>query len=90
MEVSGEIHAPANFTPQGKSPRYPLDRRLGEEEEEKSCTAGTRTRAVHPVAPHYVYWAIPVSQLLLKCRINVAQDGDEWWGLVISGPVRGG
>jgi hypothetical protein len=28
MEVSGQLHAPAAL-PQGKSPRYPLDRRLG-------------------------------------------------------------
>jgi hypothetical protein len=29
MEVSGQFHAPASFPPGGKSPRYPLDRRLG-------------------------------------------------------------
>jgi hypothetical protein len=29
MEVSGQFHAPATLTP-GKSPRHPLDRRLGE------------------------------------------------------------
>jgi len=28
MEVSGQLHAPAALPP-GKSPRYPLDRRLG-------------------------------------------------------------
>jgi hypothetical protein len=28
MEVSGQLHAPATL-PQGKSPQYPLDRRLG-------------------------------------------------------------
>jgi hypothetical protein len=28
MEVSGQFHAPAAL-PQGKSPLYPLDRRLG-------------------------------------------------------------
>jgi hypothetical protein len=28
MEVSGQLHAPAASTP-GKSPWYPLDRRLG-------------------------------------------------------------
>jgi hypothetical protein len=28
MEVSGQIHAPAASSP-GKSPLYPLDRRLG-------------------------------------------------------------
>jgi hypothetical protein len=28
MEVSGQLHAPAAL-PQGKSPWYPLDRRLG-------------------------------------------------------------
>jgi hypothetical protein len=28
MEVSGQVHAPAAFYPQGKSRRYPLDRRL--------------------------------------------------------------
>jgi hypothetical protein len=28
MEVSGQFHAPAAL-PQGKSPWYPLDRRLG-------------------------------------------------------------
>jgi hypothetical protein len=29
MEVSGQLHASGRFTPQGKSPWYPLDRRLG-------------------------------------------------------------
>jgi hypothetical protein len=29
MEVSGQFHTPAAFNPQGKSRRYPLDRRLG-------------------------------------------------------------
>jgi hypothetical protein len=28
MDGSGQLHAPAALTP-GKSPRYPLDRRLG-------------------------------------------------------------
>jgi hypothetical protein len=28
MEVSGQLHAPA-VLPQGKNPRYPLDRTLG-------------------------------------------------------------
>jgi hypothetical protein len=28
MEVSGQLHAPAAY-PQGKSPWYPLDRRVG-------------------------------------------------------------
>jgi hypothetical protein len=28
MEVSGQLHAPAAYS-QGKSPWYPLDRRLG-------------------------------------------------------------
>jgi hypothetical protein len=28
MEVSGQFHTPAAL-PQGKSPRYPLDKRLG-------------------------------------------------------------
>jgi hypothetical protein len=28
MEVSGQLHTPAAFS-QGKSPQYPLDRRLG-------------------------------------------------------------
>jgi hypothetical protein len=29
MEKSGELHPTAAFTPQGKSPWYPLDRNLG-------------------------------------------------------------
>jgi hypothetical protein len=29
MGVSGQRDAPARFTPGGKDPRYPLDRRLG-------------------------------------------------------------
>jgi hypothetical protein len=29
MEVSGQLHAPAALPPQGKSPWYPLDRRMG-------------------------------------------------------------
>jgi hypothetical protein len=29
MEVCGQLHAPAAFTPQGKSPLSSLDRKLG-------------------------------------------------------------
>jgi hypothetical protein len=52
MEVSGQLHTPAHFPP-GKSPRYPLDRRLGGpqsrpgrlEEEQILDPTGTRTPA---------------------------------------------
>jgi hypothetical protein len=57
MGVSGQLHALADL-PQGKSPRYPLDRRLGGPqsrygrcgEEENLAPAGNRTPAVQPVA----------------------------------------
>jgi hypothetical protein len=39
MEVSGQLHAPAALPPppQGKSPWYPLDRRLGEPQSRSGC-----------------------------------------------------
>jgi hypothetical protein len=47
-----------SFTPQGRSPQYPLDRRLGgprsrsgrRGEEKNLAPAGNRNRAVQPVA----------------------------------------
>jgi hypothetical protein len=57
MEVSGQVHAPAALNP-GKSPWYPLDRRLGGpqnrpgryREKKNIAPAGNPTPAVQPVA----------------------------------------
>jgi len=37
MEVSGHLHAPA-ILPQGKSPWYPLDKRLGGPQSWSGCS----------------------------------------------------
>jgi hypothetical protein len=67
MVVNGKLHASAAL-PRGKSPKYPLDRRLGGTQsrsgrcgvEKKSLSpAGKQTSAVLPVARHYTDWAIP-------------------------------
>jgi hypothetical protein len=52
---------------QGKSPRYPLDRRLGgpqsrserNGEEKEVASAGIRIPVVYPVARRYTDWAVP-------------------------------
>jgi hypothetical protein len=57
MEMSGQLHAPAALL-QGKSTRFPQNRRLGESqsrsgsygEEENLALAGNQTPAVQPVA----------------------------------------
>jgi hypothetical protein len=61
--VSGQRHAPAMLYPQGKDPRYPLDRRLGGEaselvwaqrlDEESYASAEDRTPVVQSVARYY-------------------------------------
>jgi hypothetical protein len=69
MEVSGQLHALAALPPEGKSPCYPLDRRLGGTQcrsgrggEEKNSQprreSNPRTPIVQPVAQHYTDWAI--------------------------------
>jgi hypothetical protein len=68
MEVSGQLHAPAALPP-GKSPWYPLDRRLGGPqsrsgyggEEKNSQTpreSNPRTPIVQSVAQRYTDWVI--------------------------------
>jgi hypothetical protein len=57
---------PSRFTPEGKDPLYPLDRKLGASrnqsgrcgEEENIVPVGTRTSAIQPVARRYTDWAI--------------------------------
>jgi hypothetical protein len=59
MEVSGQLHAPGSLA-QGKSPRYPFDRRLGGLQSRSGHGSGkkipiprqksnTRTPIVHPI-----------------------------------------
>jgi hypothetical protein len=68
MEVSGQLHARPLY-PQGKSPWYPLDRRLGgpqsrsESGGEKKNShprreSNPRTPIVQPAAQRYTNWAI--------------------------------
>jgi hypothetical protein len=61
MEVSGQIHAPAAF-PQGKSSRFPLDRRLGGpqsragrggEEKKSQPLPGFEPPIIQPVAQRF-------------------------------------
>jgi hypothetical protein len=61
MEVSGQLHAPVALLP-GKQLLDPLDRRLGGTQsssgrcggEKNLAPAVNRTRAVQPVARHYI------------------------------------
>jgi hypothetical protein len=63
MEVSGQLY------PWRKSPRYPLDRRLGGpqrrsghyKEEKSLAPVGNQTLLALPIAHRYAYWAIPVN-----------------------------
>jgi hypothetical protein len=57
MEVSGQLDAQATLPPPGQSPRYPLDRRLGEPQnrpercgEEKNLSPAGIRNLVQPVA----------------------------------------
>jgi hypothetical protein len=61
MEVGGQLHAPAAL-PQGKSPWYPLDRRLGGtqsrsgrdgEEKNSQPLPGLEPQIIQPVAQFY-------------------------------------
>jgi hypothetical protein len=65
LEVNDQLHAPVAL-PRGKSPRYPLDRRLGGPQnrsrccgEEKSFDSNSDPSVVQPVAISYTDWAIP-------------------------------
>jgi hypothetical protein len=69
MEVSGQLHAPAAL-PQGKSPQYSLDRRLGGPRAVLDAAvkrkirsprreSNPRTPIFQPVAQRYTDWAIP-------------------------------
>jgi hypothetical protein len=68
MVVSGQLHAPAAYH-QGKSPWYPLDRRLGGPQNRLDAVlkrkipshrreSNPRTPIVQPVAQRYTDWAI--------------------------------
>jgi hypothetical protein len=75
MEVSGQLHVQAAL-PQGKSPFYPLDRRLSEPQnrsgrggEEKIPSPRRESKPgtliVQPVAQRYTDWAITALMLLM-------------------------
>jgi hypothetical protein len=73
MEVSGQLHAPAALL-QGKSPWYPLDRKLcwsqslsggGGEEKNSQPVLGLETPIIQPVIPCYtteISWLLPQSR----------------------------
>jgi hypothetical protein len=74
MEVSGQLHIPAALSP-GKSPRYPLDRRLGRPQrrsgrgdEENNSQPPPEIEPPNPERPANSLVAIPaeVSRLLIK------------------------
>jgi hypothetical protein len=63
--VSGQFHTPAHLSP-GKSPRYPLDRRLGVPQNrfgrrgiEKILDSNSDPSVVQPVTSRYINNAIP-------------------------------
>jgi hypothetical protein len=87
---------PRLLYPWGKRPRYPLDRRLGGPqslsvrcgEEQNLAPAGTRARAVHPVAiptpVKHRYWASPAANSATcgprPCRLLRSADRiGKWW-----------
>jgi len=54
MEVSGQLHSPAAL-PQGKSPWYPLDRRLGGPQSRSEHSDGEENNSqpgINPNRPH--------------------------------------
>jgi hypothetical protein len=73
MEVSDQLHAPAAL-PLGKSPRCPLDRRLGAPQswsghcgkEDNLDPAGYRTPAVQPVSRRCTEWATEEESCVLN------------------------
>jgi hypothetical protein len=69
MEVSGQLHTPAAL-PQGKSPWYPLDRRLdgpqsqsGHSVEDNIFSPCQESNPNHlivqPIVSHYTVWTNP-------------------------------
>jgi hypothetical protein len=72
MEVSGQLHAPS-VLPQGKSPSYPLDRRVGEpqsrsghgcEEKNSQLLQGLELPNIQPIDLHYFFFPL-VSTVLI-------------------------
>jgi hypothetical protein len=81
LEVSGQLHAPAAL-PRGKSPPYPLDRRVGGPNDRSGrhgevkilAPTGTRTSdplVFQPVASHYTDYAIPAFTVIKLVKINL-------------------
>jgi hypothetical protein len=73
MEVSGQLHAPVAL-PQGKSPWYPLDRRLGGPQSrsgrgglEKNSQPPQGIEPQNPAAQRYTEWAVTA---LVKVKVN--------------------
>jgi hypothetical protein len=74
MEVSGQLHAPALY-PKGKSPRYPLGRRLGGPQSRSGCDGEEKnsqpmSRLEPPIIqPAVQGYATELSRLLAKIII---------------------
>jgi hypothetical protein len=81
MEVSGQPNGPAAL-PQGKSPSYPLDRRLGGLQSrsgrggEENNSQGTRIPDIQPVAQcsvsACVLHVLPISFSLISFAVKVS------------------
>jgi hypothetical protein len=83
MEVSGQLHAPADLPP-GKSPWFPLDRRLGGPQSRSGHGGGKkkfpapsprresnpRTPIVQPVVQRYIDWAIMALRICMGTEKN--------------------
>ena len=76
MEVGGQRHAPATFTPEQET-RYPLYRRLGGPQNrtgwvrKTSPLTGFVLRTVHPVASRCTNWAIAAHVYVIFSEYNL-------------------
>jgi hypothetical protein len=74
MEVCGELQALADLPPQGKSPRYQLDRRLGESQS-RSGRCGKEVQVLFPVGAAAISSnSFSVARILISWDVGVFQE----------------
>jgi hypothetical protein len=84
MEVNGQLHAPAALPP-WKSPRYPLDRRLGGpqsrfgsggEKKNSQPLSKIGPTIIQPVAQRYTTVLTPLQEMRILSKVPVGKT--EW------------